>query len=155
MAAKGILHEDYSYKENGFDNILLETLRFSLEETINYLMGNILTYPECEKWVLLKNNGSLNPEVIENLNATILNATYSESERKEVFAVSDLEDDGTITDAVTLGNFADWEEFHRSLVSGYEENTADTVTMGGCHCGAIRYRVINQPTHGESGFVHR
>ena len=108
---------------------------------------------DFEKWILQKNGGSLNQEAIEQVNAAILNATYNEHNRKVVLHVSGLEDDGSITNAVTLSNLADWEEFHRNLVSGYEESPQETIITGGCHCGAVRYRVTN-PAYSWSGVCH-
>ncbi len=40
LSAKGLLHEDY--EGGGFDDILLDGLGLSLEETTNYLTENLL-----------------------------------------------------------------------------------------------------------------
>ena len=125
LSAKGLLHEDYP-PFGGFDEMVLSAIRLSQEETETYLKDNVPTYPEFEQWVLQKNGGSLNQEAIERVNAAIMNATYNEYDRKVVLAVSGLEDDASITDAVTLSNLADWEEFHRNLVSGFEKSTQET-----------------------------
>ncbi|MBI1928341.1 GFA family protein [Candidatus Poribacteria bacterium] len=144
LSAKGLLHEDYHPAcGSEFDKRVLDALGLDGQETVDYLGKNLPTYPEFEKWVLQKNGGSLNPAAVERVNAAILAAPLREDDRKAVLFVVGLPDDSSIKDAVTLNNLVDWDEFHRNLVSGFEKNPEGTVITGGCHCGAVRYRVTN------------
>ena len=53
------------------DRVLLAGLRLGLRETLACLMGQAPSFPDFEAWVLARNGGTLAPERIQRLNATL------------------------------------------------------------------------------------
>lgn len=75
-----------------FDNLLLNGLGLPLEETTRYLMQLAPSFDEFENWVLLKNNGRVDPLQIERLNSIFSATPYSQALRNHLQAVEENAD---------------------------------------------------------------
>jgi len=117
LAAVGRLHDDYPGCGKGYDNMVLEGLGLDREEFLSYIQDKKPTYPECEAWVLSKKGGSLDAEAVRKLNAAIAGYIHDDATRKDILAESNIEDNGTIRDAVNLNNLDDWKAFHRDVLA--------------------------------------
>jgi len=115
MDAKGVLHEDYPACGAGFDQLVLDRLGLDKEATLAYIAENSPTYPQFEAWVLEQSGGSLDQNVVAELNAAITGYNHDDETRGSILGASDIDDDGSILDAINLNNLDDWYEFHASL----------------------------------------
>ncbi len=115
MDSKGVLHEDYPACGAGFDQMVLDGLGLDKEATLAYIAGNSPTYPQFEAWVLAQSGGSLDQNAVAELNAAITGYNHDDETRGSILGASDIDDDGSILDAVNLNNLDDWYEFHASL----------------------------------------
>lgn len=117
LAAVGRLHDDYPGCGKGYDNMVLEALGLDRGEFLTFIKDKKPTYPECEAWVLAKKGGSLDAEAVRKLNAAIAGYLHDDATRKAILAESNIEDNGTIKDAVNLNNLDDWKAFHRDVLA--------------------------------------
>ena len=70
--------------EAALDHVVFCGLNLALEETIQYLSGATPSFAAFEEWVLVRNNGALDPRQIARINAAVL------GERPTPLAPSDV-----------------------------------------------------------------
>ena len=115
MDSKGQLHEDYPACGAGFDQMVLDGLGLDKDTTLAYISDNSPTYPQFEVWVLEQSGGSLDQAAVNELNAAISGYNHDDDTRGSILGASDIDDDGSIVDAVNLNNLDDWYELHANL----------------------------------------
>ncbi len=118
LGAAGKLHDDYPACGKGYDQMVLDGLGLDREEFLSFIKDKKPTYPECEAWVLSKKGGSIDAEAVRKLNAAIVGYIHDDATRKAILGESNIEDAGTIKDAVNLNNLDDWKAFHREVIAG-------------------------------------
>ena len=75
------------------------------------------TYTQLEAWVLEQSGGSLNQEAVTALNDSITGYNHTDETRQEILAACNIEDDGSILDAINLNNLDDWQSFHTQEIA--------------------------------------
>jgi len=117
LGATGKLHDDYPACGKGYDQMVLDGLGLDREEFLGFIRDKKPSYPELESWVLQKKGGSLDPEAVRKLNAAIAGYIHDDATRKAILGENNIEDSGTIKDAVNLNNLDDWKAFHRDVLA--------------------------------------
>jgi Domain of unknown function (DUF5069) len=117
LGAVGKLHDDYPACGKGYDQMVLDGLGIDREEFLAFIRDKKPTYPELESWVLAKKGGSLDAEAVRQLNAAIAGYIHDDATRKAILGESNIEDTGSIKDAVNLNNLDDWKSFHRDVLA--------------------------------------
>ena len=117
LGAVGKLHDDYPACGKGYDQMVLDGLGLDRDEFLGYIKDKKPTYPELEAWVLGKKGGSLDAEAVRKLNAAIAGYIHDDATRKAILGENNIEDTGTIKDAVNLNNLDDWKAFHRDVLA--------------------------------------
>lgn len=118
LGAAGKLHDDYPACGKGYDQMVLDGLGLDREEFLSFIKDKKPTYPELEAWVLSKKGGSLDAEAVRKLNAAIAGYIHDDATRKAILGENNIEDTGSIKDAVNLNNLDDWKAFHRDVIAG-------------------------------------
>lgn len=117
LAAVGRLHDDYPACGKGYDQMVLDALGLDREEFLAFIKDRKPSYPETEVWVLQKKGGHLDAEAVRKLNAAIAGYIHDDATRKAILTENNIEDNGTIKDAVNLNNLDDWKAFHRDVLA--------------------------------------
>lgn len=117
LAAVGKLSDDYPGCGKGYDQMVLDGLGLDRDETLGFIKDKKPTYPEFEAWVLSTKGGSLDAEAVGKLNSAIKGYNHDDATRQAILADSNIEDSGTIKDAVNLNNLDDWKAFHREVLA--------------------------------------
>ncbi|HWB03713.1 MAG TPA: DUF5069 domain-containing protein [Verrucomicrobiales bacterium] len=117
LGAVGKLSDDYPACGKGYDQMVLDGLGLDREEFLGYIKDKKPTYPELEAWVLSKKGGSLDAEAVRKLNAAIAGYIHDDATRKAILGENNIEDTGSIKDAVNLNNLDDWKAFHRDVLA--------------------------------------
>lgn len=117
LAAVGRLHDDYPACGKGYDQMVLDALGLDREEFLAFIKDRKPSYPETEVWVLQKKGGHLDAEAVRKLNAAIAGYIHDDATRKAILSENNIEDNGTIKDAVNLNNLDDWKAFHRDVIA--------------------------------------
>jgi hypothetical protein len=117
LGATGKLHDDYPACGKGYDQMVLDGLGLNREEFLAFIRDKKPTYPELEAWVLGKKGGSLDAEAVRKLNAAIAGYIHDDATRKAILGENNIEDTGSIKDAVNLNNLDDWKAFHRDVLA--------------------------------------
>jgi hypothetical protein len=117
LAAVGRLHDDYPACGKGYDQMVLDALGLDREEFLAFIKDRKPSYPETEVWVLQKKGGHLDAEAVRKLNAAIAGYIHDDATRKAILSENNIEDNGTIKDAVNLNNLDDWKAFHRDVLA--------------------------------------
>ena len=117
LGAVGKLHDDYPACGKGYDQMVLDGLGLDREEFLGYIKDKKPTYPELEAWVLSKKGGTLDAEAVRKLNAAIAGYIHDDATRKAILGENNIEDTGSIKDAVNLNNLDDWKAFHRDVLA--------------------------------------
>ena len=117
LGAVGKLHDDYPACGKGYDQMVLDGLGLDREEFLGYIKDKKPTYPDLEAWVLSKKGGSLDAEAVRKLNAAIAGYIHDDATRKAILGENNIEDTGSIKDAVNLNNLDDWKAFHRDVLA--------------------------------------
>jgi Phytanoyl-CoA dioxygenase (PhyH) len=73
------------------DRILMEGLSLPLEETLQYLARERPHLADFEKWIVDRNEGSIDPLRIERINATIHGTEYSDQLKAVIRAIDQAE----------------------------------------------------------------
>ena len=73
------------------DKMVIHGLGLALEETLQYLSQNAPTYSEFEQWVLRKNEGSLDGERIDRINAAIGGTSHSNTLQRAIQEIESAE----------------------------------------------------------------
>jgi hypothetical protein len=97
--------------------MVLDALGLDREEFLAFIKDRKPSYPETEVWVLQKKGGHLDAEAVRKLNAAIAGYIHDDATRKAILAENNIEDNGTIKDAVNLNNLDDWKAFHRDVLA--------------------------------------
>ena len=118
LGAAGKLHPDYPALAPGYDQMVLNGLGMEIEAFARFIASEKPTYPQCEAWILKQCGGSLDPEVVAKLNASIAGYHHTDEVRKTILGASAIPDDGTILDAINLNNLDDWLSFHSEVIKG-------------------------------------
>jgi hypothetical protein len=117
LGAVGKLSDDYPSCGKGYDQMVLDGLGLDREEFLGYIKDKKPTYPELEAWVLSKKGGSLDAEAVRKLNAAIAGYIHDDATRKSILGENNIEDSGSIKEAVPLNNLDDWKAFHRDVLA--------------------------------------
>ena len=117
LAAVGRLHDDYPACGKGYDQMVLDALGLDREEFLAFIKDRKPSYPETEVWVLQKKGGHLDAEAVRKLNAAIAGYIHDDATRKAILAENNIEDTGSLKDAVNLNNLDDWKAFHRDVIA--------------------------------------
>lgn len=118
LGAKEMLADGYPEISKGLCQMTLDALKLNKEETLEYLHGEVPSYPEFEAWILAKNGGKLDPVVVEKHNAAVLARLHDERTRKGILDAAGIRDEGRVKHikaAVTLNDWDDWTEFHKQI----------------------------------------
>ena len=118
LAAVSKDHPDYPALAPGYDHMVLIGLGIDIEVFRKFIADEKPTYPRCEVWVLEQCGGSLDPETVANLNASIAGYHHKDEVRKTILDANGIPDDGTILDAINLNNLDDWLGFHKEVIVG-------------------------------------
>ncbi|MEN9284794.1 MAG: hypothetical protein RLZZ179_2287 [Verrucomicrobiota bacterium] len=117
LGAAGKLHDDYPACGKGYDQMVLDGLGIDREDFLAFIRDRKPTYPELEVWVLQKKGGNLDAEAVRKLNAAIAGYIHDDATRKAILAENNIEDTGSLKDAVNLNNLDDWKAFHRDVIA--------------------------------------
>lgn len=112
----GKLHSDYPGIGAGYDSMVLDGLNLDKEGFASF-MKTKPTYPQLEAWILEQSGGSLDAAAVSSLNGAITGYNHDDATRKEILAASNVADDGTILDAISLNNLDDWQCFHAGEIA--------------------------------------
>ncbi len=118
LGAVGKLSDDYPACGKGYDQMVLDGLGINREEFLAFIADKKPSYPETEAWVLAKKSGSLDAEAVRKLNSAIAGYIHDDGTRKAILGAANIEDAGTIKDAVNLNNLDDWTSFHKEVIQG-------------------------------------
>ncbi|MBP7948556.1 MAG: DUF5069 domain-containing protein [Verrucomicrobiales bacterium] len=117
LGAVGKLSDDYPACGKGYDQMVLDGLGLDREEFLAFIKDNRPSYPETEAWILQKKGGSLDAVAVQKLNSAIAGYNHDDATRKAILAANNIEDTGTIKDAVNLNNLDDWSAFHKEVLA--------------------------------------
>lgn len=118
LAAVGKDHPDYPALAPGYDQMVLDGLGISVESFREFVFSKKPTYPQCEAWVLAQCGGSIAPEKLAALNASIAGYHHKDEVRKTILDANGIPDEGKILDAINLNNLDDWLSFHKEVIAG-------------------------------------
>jgi hypothetical protein len=113
LSAVGKLSDDYPGCGKGYDQMVLDGLGINREEFLAFIKDSRPSYPQCEAWVLEKKGGSIDADARKKLNDAIIGYNHDEVTRKAILGANNIQDDGTILDAINLNNLDDWLSFHK------------------------------------------
>jgi hypothetical protein len=104
LGRKGQLPEELRGSEWTTDLVVIDGLGLPLEETMAFLYQEAADFQIFEQWILEKNNGAIEQQRIDRINASIEGVTYNSEVRA---AISDIESAEPVLDKEAL---AFWEE---------------------------------------------
>ncbi len=110
LGATGKLAEGYANCGPGYDMMVVDGLGIDRESLVEYVSTKRPTYIEFEKFVAA-NATMLNQTAVSQLNAAIIGYQHTDETRQSILSASGLPD-GKPTDAISLNNLDDWQEFH-------------------------------------------
>jgi hypothetical protein len=116
LGAVGKLHPDYPALAPGYDQMVLAGLGIAIDDFAAFIAAEKPTYPRCEEWILEKCGGSVDPQVIADVNAAILGYNHKDAVRQTILAANGKADDGSLLDAVGLNQLDDWLGFHQAVI---------------------------------------
>lgn len=96
--------------------MVLDGLGLDRQQTLDYIKQNKPTYPQFEKWVKSQPGVKLDKANVDKLNDSIRGYNHGDDTRKGILSASQIEDNGSIKDAVNLNNLDDWQEFHQAVL---------------------------------------
>ena len=112
----GKLNSDYPAIGAGYDQMVLDGIGLD-KGAFEEFMKSKPSYPQLEAWVLEQKGGSLDKDAVAKLNDSIVGYNHDDDTRKEILGASNIEDDGSILDAVNLNNLDDWQCFHAQEIA--------------------------------------
>lgn len=118
LAAVGKQHPDYPALAPGYDRMVLDALGIPVEAFRDFIAAEKPTYPRCEAWLLEQCGGSLDPETVGRLNASIAGYHHKDAVRETILGANGIPDEGRILDAIALNNLDDWLAFHQQVIAG-------------------------------------
>jgi hypothetical protein len=130
-------------REWTLDRVVMHGLGLALEETLQYLAQSRPTYADFEEWILRKNEGSLDHEIINRINSAIAGRGYSDSVPTWLQAIEN-------TDPVlSLEDLMFWQE------NGYVK-VPEAVPQEQCKAAeqAIWEFIAADPGHPETWYGH-
>ena len=110
LGAAGKLAEGYANCGPGYDMMVLDGLGIDRDALVEFVSTKKPTYIEFEKFVAA-NATMLNQTAVSQLNAAIIGYQHTDETRQSILSASGLPD-GKPTDAVSLNNLDDWQEFY-------------------------------------------
>ena len=116
LSAKNLLPEGYKACGPGYDYMIMDGLGVDKDAAVSYIKDSLPTYLEFEKWVIEQKGGSIDGDLVRDLNEQVRSYNHSDDVRKSILEACKREDDGTVLDAVNLNNLEDWVDFHASVV---------------------------------------
>lgn len=117
LAVVGKQHPDYPALAPGYDRMVLDGLGIPVEAFQRFMAEEKPTYPRCEAWILEQCGGSLDPEKVASLNASIAGYHHKDEVRKSILDANGIPDEGRILDAIRLNNLDDWLAFHQQVIA--------------------------------------
>lgn len=116
LASKGRLADGYDECGPGFDQMTLNNLNLNRDETIAYIRDNAPTYMQFEKWVIDRNGGDIDKEMVRRHNESVRAYCHDDDKAKGMRDSSGIPHEH-IKDAVTLNTIEDLDELHRQARS--------------------------------------
>ena len=110
LGAAGKLADGYSNCGPGYDMMVVNALGLDRDALAEFVAANFPTYVQFERYVS-ENAKSLDAETVKKLNDSITGYQHTAETRQAILASVGLPD-GSPTDAVSLNNLDDWQEFH-------------------------------------------
>lgn len=111
----GKLDAEYPAIGGGYDSMLLNA--FGIDQAaFAAFMQSKPSYPQLEAWVLEQKGGSIQQSEIDAFNASIVGYHHDDATRQEILEANEIEDNGTVLDAVNLNNLDDWLGFHKQVI---------------------------------------
>jgi len=110
LGAADKLAEGYVNCGPGYDMMVLDGLGIDRDALVEFVSTKKPTYIEFEKFVAA-NATMLNQTAVSQLNAAIIGYQHTDETRQSILSASGLPD-GKPTDAVSLNNLDDWQEFY-------------------------------------------
>lgn len=118
LAAVGKDHPDYPACSPGYDTMVLGGLGIDIDSFKKFIADEKPSYPQCEAWILKQCGGSLDPQKVAELNASIVGYLHTDTVRKAILDANGIPDEGKILDAIGLNNLDDWLSFHKEVILG-------------------------------------
>lgn len=116
LEAVGKLAAGYPGCGKGYDQMVIDALGLDRQKTLDYIKQNKPTYPQFENWVKSQPGVKLDKANVEKLNSSIRGYIHGDDTRKGILGANQINDDGSIKDAVNLNNLDDWYEFHQAVL---------------------------------------
>ena len=117
LSSTGKLAEGYDECGMGFDQMVLDGLKVDRDAAVSYIKENKPSYAKFEAWILSQRGGSISQDEIEASNAAIRGYNHADETRREILSAAEIEDDGSVLDAVNLNNLDDWTELHAAAIN--------------------------------------
>jgi hypothetical protein len=118
LSAAGKLHPDYPALCPGYDQMVLNGLGIEIATFAQFIATTKPNYPQCEAWILKQCGGSIDPDVVAQLNASIAGYHHTDEVRSTILEANGIPDEGKILDAINLNNLDDWLAFHQQVIAG-------------------------------------
>jgi len=115
LAAAGKLADGYGNCCPGYDMMVIDSLGLDRDALIAFVSENKPTYIGFEKFIA-ENATMLNQTAVSQLNNAIIGYQHSDETRQGILSAAGLPD-GKPTDAVSLNNLDDWQEFHAAEIA--------------------------------------
>jgi hypothetical protein len=115
LGAVGKLADGYKNCGPGYDMMVLDALGVSQQALVDFVNANKPSYVEFEKF-FASNATKLNAASIAEINAAVAGYQHGDDTRKSILASVGLPD-GNPTDAVSLNNLDDWQEFYSAEIA--------------------------------------
>lgn len=115
LGAAGKLAEGYGNCSPGYDMMVIDALGLDRDALIAFVSENKPTYSGFEKFIA-ENATMLNQTAVSQLNNAIIGYQHSDETRQGILSAAGLPD-GKPTDAVSLNNLDDWQEFYAAEIA--------------------------------------
>ena len=116
LDAVGKLNPEYPAVGAGFDAMTLGALGLEEGSVKSYVAAEKPNYVQFEAWC--QANGAIDQGKIAEHNAAVDGYNHDDGTRGGILSAVGLPADTPILDAVNLNNLEDWNDFHKSEISG-------------------------------------
>jgi hypothetical protein len=110
LGAVGKLADGYAICGSGYDMMTLGAIGMDRDALFAFVSESKPTYVQFEKFIA-ENATNLNEASIAEHNAAVIGYQHADETRQSILAAAGLPD-GKPTDAMSLNNLDDWQEFH-------------------------------------------
>lgn len=117
LETAGKLHKDYPAIGGGYDQMVLDGLGIEKASFCEFMKSKP-TYPALEAWIRKQPGVKLDGASVAALNDSISGYIHTDETRTGILGANEIEDDGSIRDAVNLNNLDDWLSFHAQEIVG-------------------------------------